>query len=184
MRFASNFLKYLFCAGMLLVISEILVAQNNDSLDDFDYRLNTGDTIQISVHQEQDLSMQILLNKTGQFSYPYLGTLSARNKTTDELAAEIENRLRGDYLIQPSVSVSIVEYRNFYIGGEVRNPGSYTYRPGLTIRQAIVVAGGETEWASSSRYSIQRENSSESNRANAETPVYPGDTVTVEAGLF
>lgn len=149
-----------------------------------DYSLNTGDTIQIDVYQEADLSMQVLLNKAGQFNYPYLGIISASGKTTEQLAAELEEGLRGDYLIYPDVNISIVAYRNFYVGGEVRAPGGYPYQPGLTIKQAIVIAGGETEWASSSRYRIQRENSSGSERAKEDTVIYPGDTVTVEAGLF
>lgn len=186
MRLTTHPLKLLFVSvGIcLMALSGIVAAQQPNYFDDSDYSLGTGDTIQITVHQESDLSMQILLNKNGQFSYPYLGIISAQGKTTDRLAQEIENGLRGDYLIEPSVSVSIVEYRNFYIGGEVRNPGGYSYRPGLTIRQAIVIAGGETEYASSSKYNVQRENSNETSRANSDTPIYPGDTVTVEAGLF
>lgn len=149
-----------------------------------DYVLNTGDTIQIDVYLEDDLSMQVLLNKAGQFSYPYLGIIRASGITTDRLADNLASGLKGDYLISPEVNVSIVEYRNYYVGGEVRTPGGYPYQPGLTIKQAIVLAGGETEWASSSRYRIQRESSSETFRANEDTTVYPGDTVTVEAGLF
>lgn len=184
MRHVSRFLTHSWAATLILFVSYGSVAQQSPYIDDADYTLNTGDTIQITVHQEDDLSMQVMLNKAGQFSYPYLGLITASNKTTAQLAKELEDGLRGDYLIYPSVSVSIVEYRNFYVGGEVRTPGGYAYQPGLTIKQAIVIAGGETEWASSSRYRIQRENSSNSDRANEDTPVYPGDTVTVEAGLF
>lgn len=186
MRLTTQFLKLITSAGIgcLLAFSGNSSAQQPGSTDESDYRLGAGDTIQITVHQESDLSVQIFLNKNGQFSYPYLGIISALNKTTDQLAEEIEVGLRGNYLIEPSVSVGIVEYRNFYIGGEVRNPGGYSYRPGLTINQAIVIAGGETEWASSSRYRVQREGSNETFQANADTPINPGDTVTVEAGLF
>lgn len=186
MRLTTQFLKLFTRIGIsfLLAFSGTSSAQQPGNIDDSDYSLGAGDTIQITVHQESDLSMQIFLNKNGQFSYPYLGIISALDKTTDQLAEEIEIGLRGNYLIEPSVSVSIVEYRNFYIGGEVRNPGGYSYRPGLTINQAIVIAGGETEWASSSRYRVQREGSNQTSQANADTPVYPGDTITVEAGLF
>jgi len=186
MRLTTQFLKSIASTGIsfLLAFSGVATAQQPDDFDDSDYRLGTGDTIQITVHQEPDLSMQIFLNRNGQFSYPYLGIITAIDRTTEQLAEDIENKLRGNYLIEPSVSVSIVEYRNFYIGGEVRNPGGYSFRPGLTINQAIVIAGGETEWASSSRYRIQRENSNESSRVSSETPIRPGDTITVEAGLF
>lgn len=167
--------------ALLGIFSYPALAQQDD---DQSYLLNTGDTIRIDVYREDDLSTSVLLNKTGQFSYPYLGMISAQRKTTEQLATEIEKGLRGDYLITPEVNVSIEKYRNFYIGGEVRSPGGYAYQPGLTVKQAIVLAGGPTEWASSSRYKIQREGSTESLRANEETPIKPGDTLSLEAGLF
>lgn len=184
MRTIKTFLVHLFTSIALLALLAQPAQTQSATDEDQGYILNTGDTIQIDVYREEDLSMQVLLNKAGQFSYPYLGIISASGKTTEQLALELEQNLRGDYLIYPEVNISIIEYRNFYIGGEVRTPGGYPYTPGLTIKQAIVVAGGETEWASSSRYRIQRENSSESSRANEDTVVFPGDTVTIEAGLF
>lgn len=187
MRTIGTYLVHLFSSmALLAVLTNCLSAQNvyAQSVDDQDYILNTGDTIKIDVYREDDLSMQVLLNQAGQFSYPYLGMISASSKTAEQLAEELEQRLKGDYLIFPEVNISIVQYRNYYIGGEVRSPGGYPYTPGLTVKQAIVIAGGETEWASSSRYRIQRESSPEYSRANEDTIIYPGDTVTIEAGLF
>ena len=182
MRTLATYLVHAIALVAVALYTHTVYAQNDASGQD--YKLNTGDTIQIDVYQEDDLSMQVLLNKAGQFNYPYLGIISASNKTTELLASELEQGLKGDYLIYPDVNISIVSYRNFYVGGEVRSPGGYPYQPGLTIKQAIVLAGGETEWASSSRYRIQRENSADSARANEDTVIYPGDTVTIEAGLF
>jgi len=162
-----------------LCISSALTAQEEQS-----YRLNTGDTIRVEVYREEDLSLSILLNKSGQFNYPYLGLINAQSKTTDQLANEIENKLLGDYLINPDVNVIIEKYRDFYVGGEVRSPGGYPYQPGITVKQAIVIAGGPTEWASSSRYRIQREGSTDSARANNETVIKPGDTLSIGASLF
>jgi len=165
--------------AFLLTLTPIAQSQEDRS-----YLLNTGDTIRIEVYREEDLSMTVLLNKAGQFNYPYLGIISAQRKTTDQLANEIEQGLLGDYLITPDVNVSIETYRNFYVGGEVRNPGGYPYQPGLTVKQAIVLAGGPTEWASSSRYRLQREGSTDSSRVNEDAAIYPGDTLSLEASLF
>ena len=170
-------------AGLVAALPSLLIAQT-DTGEEGQYTLNTGDSIQITVYQEEDLSLEVSLDESQQFSYPYLGRISAGGKTPNQLAHELRDGLRGDYLISPEVSVAIVKYRPFYIGGEVRSPGKYPYQPGLTVKQAIVIAGGETEWASSSRFRIQREGFSESERTSKDSIVNPGDTITVEAGLF
>ena len=110
--------------------------------------------------------------------------MSANGKTVKELEREITRGLLQDVLVKPSVSVSIVTYRNFYIGGEVSRPGGYPYQPGLTVQQAITVAGGPTEWASSSKFQILREGASDAGSADGNTQVRPGDTVTILEGIF
>lgn len=149
-----------------------------------DYRLGAGDEIRIQVYEEADLSMVLKLDETGRFNYPYLGTLVAINKTTKALKQEITEGLLQDILINPSVNVSIVTYRDFYIGGEVKRSGGYPYQPGLTIKQAITLTGGLTEWASSSKFEVLRDGSSTPEPASNNTLIRPGDTVTILEGLF
>jgi polysaccharide export outer membrane protein len=151
---------------------------------DSDYRLGAGDEILIQVYEEDDLSMTLRLDQSGHFNYPYLGNLTAKDKTLRELKDEITRGLLQDILINPSVNVSMIKYRDFYIGGEVKRSGGYPYQPGLTVKQAITLAGGVTEWASSSKFEILREGSSKPSPADNNTPVRPGDTVTVLEGLF
>ncbi|MDA0977354.1 MAG: polysaccharide export protein [Proteobacteria bacterium] len=151
---------------------------------DSEYRLGPGDEIQIQVYREDDLSMQLMLDETGTFDYPYLGTLNALGKTVKQLKEEITRGLLQDILINPSVNVAITRYRSFYIGGEVKRAGSYPYLPGLTVRQAITLAGGPTEWASPTKFEILREGESTAVNADNSTPVRPGDTVTVLEGMF
>jgi polysaccharide export outer membrane protein len=148
------------------------------------YRFGAGDEIEILVHQEDDLSMRVRLSESGVFTYPYLGTITAKGKTAAELEAELTDGLLQDILVRPSVHVAIVGYRNFYIGGEVKRPGAYPYQPGITIKQAIAVAGGLTEWASSSKFEILKEGDVQTSPASDKTLIRPGDTVTVKEGLF
>lgn len=148
------------------------------------YRLGPGDEIKIQVYEESDLSMSLKLDQSGTFDYPYLGTMTARGKTLNQLKQEITNGLLQDILVNSSVNVSIVTYRDFYIGGEVKSSGGYPYQPGLTVKQAITLAGGLTEWASSSKFEILREGASKAEAANNGTLVYPGDTITILEGLF
>ena len=149
-----------------------------------DYLLGAGDQIRIQVYEENDLSMSLRLSESGEFNYPYLGILSANGKTTDQLEVEVTEGLLQDVLVNPSVSISITSYRNFYIGGEVRKSGGYSYHPGLTVKQAITLAGGVTEWASSSKFEILREGHSKPVSASDNTLVKPGDTVTILEGIF
>lgn len=149
-----------------------------------DYQLGAGDEIRIQVYQEADLSMVLRLDESGTFDYPYIGTVTAKKRSLEQLKQTITEGLLQDVLVNPNVSVSIIKYRDFYIGGEVKSSGSYPYQPGLTIKQAVNLAGGVTEWASSSKYEILREGSDLVESAGNNTAVRPGDTVTILEGLF
>lgn len=166
---------------LLLAVSSLLSVS---TLASRDYQLGAGDEIRIQVYDEADLSMTLQLDETGIFDYPYLGTLTAKGKTPKQLQQEITRGLLQDILVNPSVNVSIIKYRPFYIGGEVKNSGGYPYQPGLTVKQAITLAGGVTEWASSTKYEILREGESQPEPADNTTLVRPGDTVTILEGLF
>jgi polysaccharide export outer membrane protein len=170
--------------GIWLFVLVSLILTSQAFAVDQNYRLAAGDEIEILVYEESDLSMQVLLNESGVINYPYLGSITATGKTAGELEVELTAGLLQDILVHPSVHVSIVTYRNFYIGGEVKRPGAYPYQPGLTVKRAISVAGGLTEWASSSKFEILREDTTEAKSATESTLIRPGDTVTVKEGLF
>ncbi|CAD5377052.1 Polysaccharide export protein [Pseudomonas sp. OF001] len=151
------------------------------------YKLASGDIIAISVFGEPDLSFpEVRLNDAGIFSYPFLGDIQARGKTAAEIERMLAERLKGGYLVDPRVSVSILRYREFFISGEVKTPGGYTFQPGLTLRRAVALAGGLTERASTSRITIIRDQDPQRRpeRASLDTPVMPGDTITIDQGFF
>ena len=93
-----------------------------------DYQLGSGDQIQVQVFGEEDLSMEVRLSDAGTISYPFLGEIRVAGNTVSQLEAQIVKGLKGDYLVDPSVNVSVVEYRPFYINGEVKTPGGYPYQ--------------------------------------------------------
>ena len=151
------------------------------------YQLGSGDVISIRVFGEEELSFEkVRLNDAGTFSYPFLGELKAKGKTAADIERLISDGLRGDYLIEPKVSVRILEYRDFYVNGEVKSPGGYPFSPGLTVRKAVALAGGFTEWASRNNILLIREGRAEKEaiEAGLETPVKPGDIITVNQSLF
>jgi polysaccharide export outer membrane protein len=154
---------------------------------DTDYRLGSGDRVQIMVFGQEDLTVQTRLSNNGIIRYPFLGDIVLVGKSVNEVEQLIDEGLRGDYLIDPSVSVSVVEYRPFFIDGAVKKPGGYPYQPGLTIDKAAALAGGYTERASKGEVIIRRTIAGKDVEleydAN-ETIIMPGDIVSVQERFF
>lgn len=175
--------KYL---AILLAMLTALVQLTAFAAGDSTYRLASGDVISISVFSEPDLSFEELkLNDAGIFTYPFVGEVRARGLTVAELERQIIERLKGDYLVDPRVTISVLQYREFYISGEVKQPGGYAYQPGLTLRRAIALAGGMTERASTNRITLIRDSGDRKpERATLDTIVMPGDTITIDQGFF
>lgn len=149
------------------------------------YTLALGDVVSIHVFDEADLSFErVPITDAGTIVLPFVGAISARGRTTAQVQQAIIDGLKPDYLIDPKVTVSIVEYRPFFLTGEVEKPGSNAYQPGLTLRQALTIAGGMTERASTSRISVITEGSSSPERIGMDYLIKPGDTITVEESFF
>jgi polysaccharide biosynthesis/export protein VpsN len=151
------------------------------------YRLSTGDVISITVYGEDDLKREkVRLTDAGTISYPVLGEIQVRGKTVGELEKALTDGLRGSYLVNPRVAVTIDEYRPYFINGQVTNNGSFPYQPGLTVRKAVSVAGGFKERASQSKITIVRDGDASNTpvKADLNTQVHPGDIVTVGESFF
>ncbi len=150
------------------------------------YTLGAGDEIVVKVYGEQDLSMGVILAQKGSFNYPFLGEIKAQGLTVAELEQLITTGLKGPYLRNPEVTVAIKEFRPFYLNGEVERPGGYPYRPGLTLEQAVSLAGGLTERASKRKIDVLRSAAGDKQELTLKLsePVYPGDVITVRRSFF
>ena len=173
--------------GMLLLV--LVGASAADGLaqsTESGYRLGPGDQIIITVFGEDDLSMSFRLNDTGTLNYPFLGELGIAGLTVVELEQLITNGLKGPYLVNPDVTVSIGEYRAFFVHGEVQDPGGFPYQPGLTVQRAIALAGGFTERASRSKIEVTRagDPSAAAQPIELSGRVFPGDVITVQQSFF
>ncbi len=178
-----------FTVVLFLVLAQVASAQNNDKGNTpLPYTLGQGDEIRISVFAEEDLSYDVRLGDSNTISYPLLGEIRVAGLSPVELEAQIEAGLfDGQFLVHPEVTISILEYRFFYINGEVKDPGGYPYQPRLTLRRAAALAGGFTERASHSKITIIPDDGSgvkKPDTVSLETPVNPGDTITVPQRLF
>ena len=157
----------------------------NDSISN--YRLGSGDVISIQVLGEEDLKREkIRLSDAATISYPILGEIKLFGKTVVELEALIRDGLKGRYLVNPQVTVTINEYRSFFINGQVEKPGGYQFIPGLTVRKAVSLAGGFRERASKEKIFVIRDDdrSKTSKRVSQDEAVHPGDIITVEESFF
>ncbi|WP_370085332.1 polysaccharide biosynthesis/export family protein [Neptunomonas phycophila] len=151
-----------------------------------EYRLSAGDRIKINVFGEAELSVETRLSDAGTIPYPFLGEVRALGMTTGELTAYLTDRLLDGYLLDPSVSVNILEYREFFIDGAVKSPGGYPYQPGLTLQRAVSLSGGFTPRASSSKFYVVRESEGGSKpiKIDLNDSIKPGDFVTIEESFF
>ena len=161
------------------ILSLVLVSLTINAQTQSKYVLDVGDKIKIVVFEEPDMSFELNVDNSGVFAYPYLGDIQLIGKTTSELESELIEGLIGSVLIKPNISVSLVEYRTFSIGGEVNDPGSYSYEPNLTVKKAINLAGGVTDWSNGKRFKLDRARPVSGEKFNSETLIFPGDTLTI-----
>lgn len=145
------------------------------------YRLDSGDRIRITVYDQASLTNLYTIDQAGHVSLPLIGSVGARGRTTQELAGSIAAALRKGFLRDPDVSVEVDTYRPFFIMGEVRAPGQYTFVTGLTVQTAIAIAGGFTPRADEGGVEISRQINGEilSGIVPITDPVRPGDVLRV-----
>ena len=179
-------MKLIKAVFLVTALLSLFLTTREASASTVEYRMNAGDRISIRVYGESDLSVDVMLAESGSINYPFLGELKVTGLTPSDLEAVIVNGLKGDYLINPSVTVSITQYRPIFIYGEVQVPGGYSYQPGLTVGKAAALAQGLTERGSESRIFLTREGASQDEkiRVNMSTKLQPGDVVTIEQGFF
>ncbi len=199
----SGWASRMLRAGLVLVFTLVLAACQTDggvepvarsatpSLaplagSDIEYRLGSGDKIRVITFGEEDLSGEFELDGKGVFSLPLVGQIKARGLTLRDLEQLIADKLRGGYLRDPRVSVEVMNYRPFYIHGEVKKAGEYPYKNGLTVENAVATAGGYTYRARTTYVFIRHAGEKEEKRYQLGGPVriLPGDNVRVPERFF
>lgn len=174
--------RSLILAGLMLCSAFAVAADSGMS----NYRLGTGDTISINVYDEKELSLEkARLSDAGTISVPMLGEIKVSGLTVSELESRVVQGLK-KYLINPQVTVSIEQYRDVFINGQVHKPGGFPYQPGLTVRKAVAIAGGFKDRASQSHVVIIHEwdETHTPIKVDLGTLVMPGDIITVEESFF
>ena len=150
------------------------------------YVLGNGDRLRVTVFGHPDLSGEFDVDGTGSISLPLVGQVEALGLTTPELEAKIVDTLDGDYILNPRVSAEVINYRPYYILGEVGSAGEYPYTSGLTVLNAVAAAGGFTYRANKKIVYIKSVDSSEEKtfKLDTNTAVKPGDTIRIGERIF
>lgn len=150
------------------------------------YRLDNGDRVRVVVFSHEDLSGEFQVDGTGRFAMPLIGAVDAKGLTTRELETKIQQMYTdGQYLVQPQVNVSVLNFRPFYIMGEVNRPGSYEYVDGMSVLQAVSLAGGFTYRAAQGDVTIKRGGSGATAvPVGPDQQVAPGDIIEVPERFF
>jgi protein involved in polysaccharide export with SLBB domain len=153
--------------------------------DETSYQVAAGDRIRVTVFRHEDLSGEYALDGAGNFAMPLIGEVKGNGLNTRQLEDRIEGHLREGYLIDPQVSVEVLNYRPFYILGEVRSPGSYPYVNGMTVLNAVVLGGDFTYRADKDDILLRRGGSNTPPvQATLDTPIQPGDIIEVTERFF
>jgi protein involved in polysaccharide export with SLBB domain len=151
------------------------------SASDTSYELGAGDKLRITVYGEEKLTGEYLVDGTGSIAFPLIGAVQAKGLTAPTLADRLATALSKGYLDTPSVAIDVLNFRPYYILGEVNTPGEYPFVDGLTVFSAVAKAAGFTYRADEKRIFIRHKNGNEEvlYRLDGMTPVQPGDTIRV-----
>jgi polysaccharide export outer membrane protein len=150
------------------------------------YTLAAGDRLRVIVFGQDSLSNAYAVDGAGRIAMPLIG--SVRVEGLDPPAAEraIATRLRNGYVRDPKVSVEVEAFRPFFVLGEVSNAGQYPFVDAMTVRTAIAIAGGFGPRGYQDAVDLTRviDGSPVTGRVPLDTPVRPGDTITVRERIF
>lgn len=167
------------------------------------YHIGVDDLVNVSVWRNPDLSVEVPVRPDGRISVPLIGDVEAGGKTPEEVAVDIEAKL-ATYIRDPQVAVILTQLRSHEylsrvrVTGAVRQPVSLPWRQGMTVLDAVLAAGGVTEFAAAdstelyhkndqgvtTAYPVRLQNILEEGRLQTNYPVQPGDVITVPERTF
>jgi polysaccharide export outer membrane protein len=164
------------------------------------YVIRDNDLIRLTVFQEDDMTTETRVSKSGYITLPLLGAVEVSGKSVADATNEIRTRLDKDYIINPQVTLAVMEYAEQWVTvlGEVQKPGQVQIPPegGLDLLGAIALAGGYTRVADPSDVIVRRVINGhdvvarvDAKRLARDTKVQeflvqPGDRISVGESLF
>lgn len=152
----------------------------------YQYRLGAGDQVRLSVFGEDDLGGVFSVSGEGKLSLPLIGDVAVVGKTVAEVRDLVADKYRQGYLKEPRVTIEVLNFRPFYILGEVNKPGEYPYNNGMTVVNAVALASGFTYRADQKWVFIKHPSDSKEEKVKltSDLTVGPGDTVRIAERYF
>jgi protein involved in polysaccharide export with SLBB domain len=177
----------IFCFLGFLILSALNPAAG--SPPETGYVIGVGEILEIQVWDNEDLHRKVEVSQDGAFTFPLIGQVHAAGLSVFELEILLKKKLADGYLIAPQVTVTVAEYESqkIFIYGEVKKPGSYVIKQtGMTVRQAISLAGGPSQRGALQRTKIIRvSNGTEKEiKPGMSDQVMPGDIIKVPESYF
>lgn len=173
------------CAPSTSLDDPQFVTSGGTSSPERAYRIGIGDQLKVTVFGEDNLSGEFEVNAQGQVSLPLIGEQQAKGLTLQEFRQSLIKRLADGYLKSPRVTADILNYRPIYVHGEVKNAGEFKYKTGLTLRDAIAMAGGYTYRANEDYTYFARHGEPDvAVNTRSEIVILPGDNIRVPERFF
>ena len=167
------------------------------------YHIGVDDQLQVTVWHNPDLSVSVPVRPDGKITVPLIGDVEAGGQTPEAVASVIKQKLQA-FVRDPQVAVILTQLRSHEylsrvrVTGAVRTPVSLPYRQGMTVLDAVLAAGGTTEYAAPDRTELYRKGTGSATKAYAvhlgqilqqgelatNYPVQPGDVITVPQRSF
>ena len=157
-------------------------------IDKNTYILGPDDVVNITVYNEPELSKSYTIDGRGMIAINLIGEIKAAGLSTTALAEGVRSALADGYFVNPSVSVDMASYKPVYIMGEVRAPGQYAFKPGMSILSAAAIAGGFTYRANRKEAEILRSHADSAQSSYQEVPIeaklMSGDIILIKERFF
>ena len=151
----NAYLCYFSPKSLKLILEVSSVAAGIALPAEGEYLISPTDLLEIKVYEHPDLTQKAEVSSAGTIPFPLIERIKAMGLSATQIEAELERRLK-DFIVNPQVTVLVTKHQNIYVYGEVRNPGVYELTPGLSVLEAITMAGGFTEIAYQDKTKIIR----------------------------
>jgi len=143
------FFSLIFCSLFFLPV----LSRATDGTSE--YRIFPRDILEIRVYDNPDLTQRLEVSESGEISFPLIGKVKVVGLTTPEAEQTLKNNL-AEYIINPQVAVLVAQRQKIYVSGEVSTPGAYELTAGMTVFEAITLAGGFTDFAAPNKTTVRR----------------------------
>ncbi len=182
------FLRLGICAGLAGVLASCSGTETADPALAVrgPVTLQPGDRVRLTVWGQDQMTGEYLVERDGNIAVPLAGRVEVANLTPPEAEKAVRDRLRNGLVVNPQVTVDVVQFRPIYVVGEVTHPGAYDYASNINVINAVALAGGFTYRAKKDAITLMRGAAPNQKKYSVSdtTMLMPGDVLTVPERFF